>query len=431
MSLRALASVVMVLWAASILAACAPPSRGPAVRAADVSRAFPLGIPHARFYADGDPAPMIAEATLAIERIKATLRAEGRPSQPIPPSSFLAISGGADNGAFGAGLINGWTTTGTRPEFRMVTGISTGALIAPFAFLGPSYDGQLREVYTELGPDSVFSRRAFTAALFSDAMAGTRPLAETIDRYVDDRMLAAIGREYERGRLLMLGTTDLDAQRPVIWNIGAIAASGHPQALDLFRKILLATAAIPGAFPPVMIGIKVDGARYQEMHVDGGVNAQLFLYPGSFDPLTNGHVDIITRGARLFERIVVAILVNIEKSSLFSVPERIELAREVFADLPNVEVDTFGGLLVDYARVKQASVVVRGLRAVSDFEYEMQMALMNRRLNPSLETVFMMPAEEYSYVSSRLVKEVFALGGDITGLVPTAVEARLKARGRA
>ncbi len=284
MSLRALASVVMVLWAASILAACAPPSRGPAVRAADVSRAFPLGIPHARFYADGDPAPMIAEATLAIERIKATLRAEGRPSQPIPPSSFLAISGGADNGAFGAGLINGWTTTGTRPEFRMVTGISTGALIAPFAFLGPSYDGQLREVYTELGPDSVFSRRAFTAALFSDAMAGTRPLAETIDRYVDDRMLAAIGREYERGRLLMLGTTDLDAQRPVIWNIGAIAASGHPQALDLFRKILLATAAIPGAFPPVMIDIKVDGARYQEMHVDGGVNAQLFLYPGSFDP---------------------------------------------------------------------------------------------------------------------------------------------------
>ncbi|WP_428668385.1 patatin-like phospholipase family protein [Reyranella sp.] len=283
-SLRGLASLVVVLSGASILAACTPLPRGPAVQAADVPRAFPLGIANARFYADGDPAPMIAEATLAIERIKAALRAEGRPSQPIPPSSFLAISGGADNGAFGAGLINGWTTTGTRPEFRMVTGISTGALIAPFAFLGPSYDGQLREVYTELGSDSIFSRRAFTAALFSDAMAGTRPLAETIDRYVDGKMLAAIGREYERGRLLMLGTTDLDAQRPVIWNIGAIAASGHPQALDLFRKILLATAAIPGAFPPVMIDVEVDGTRYQEMHVDGGVNAQLFLYPGSFDP---------------------------------------------------------------------------------------------------------------------------------------------------
>lgn len=284
MGLRGLASVVMLLWGVSILPGCALPSRGPAVPAAAASRALPLGIPNARFYADGDPAPMVAEATLAIERIKAVLRAEGRPSQPIPPSSFLAISGGADNGAFGAGFINGWTTTGTRPEFRMVTGISTGALIAPFAFLGPSYDAQLREVYTKLGPDSIFSRRALMAALFSDAMADTRPLGATIDQYVDGRMLAAIGREYERGRLLMLGTTDLDAQRPVIWNIGAIAASGHPQALDLFRKILLATAAIPGAFPPVMINIEVDGARHQEMHVDGAVNAQLFLYPGSFDP---------------------------------------------------------------------------------------------------------------------------------------------------
>ena len=155
---------------------------------------------------------------------------------------------------------------------------------------------------------------------------------------------------------------------------------------------------------------------------------QVAIYPGSFDPLTNGHVDIISRGARLFERIVVAILVNIEKAPLFPVEERIALARKVFAGLPNVEVDTFGGLLVDYARLKRASVVVRGLRAVSDFEYEMQMALMNRRLNPDLETVFMMPAEEYSYVSSRLVKEVFALGGSITGLVPAIVEERLRAR---
>jgi pantetheine-phosphate adenylyltransferase len=152
------------------------------------------------------------------------------------------------------------------------------------------------------------------------------------------------------------------------------------------------------------------------------------LYPGSFDPLTNGHVDIIARGARIFDRIVVAVLVNLEKSPLFTVAERVDLAREVFAQWPNVEVDTFGGLLVEYARAKRATVVVRGLRAISDFEYEMQMALMNRRLSPELETVFMMPAETYSYVSSRLVKEVFALGGDITGLVPPAVEARLRQR---
>jgi pantetheine-phosphate adenylyltransferase len=150
------------------------------------------------------------------------------------------------------------------------------------------------------------------------------------------------------------------------------------------------------------------------------------IYPGSFDPLTNGHVDIIQRGSRLFERIVVGILVNIEKSPLFTVPERVGIAREVFAAYPNVEVDTFDGLLVDYARRKRASVIVKGLRAISDFEYEMQMALMNRHLNADVETVFMMPAEPYTYVSSRLVKEVVALGGSVSKLVPAVVELRLR-----
>ena len=150
------------------------------------------------------------------------------------------------------------------------------------------------------------------------------------------------------------------------------------------------------------------------------------IYPGSFDPLTNGHVDIIQRGARIFDRIVVAMLVNVEKSPLFTVPERVDIARTVFRGWPNVEVDTFDGLLVDYARRKKATAIVRGLRAISDFEYEMQMALMNRRLNPEVETVFMMPAEPYTYVSSRLVKEVVALGGTVTGLVPEIVEERLR-----
>jgi pantetheine-phosphate adenylyltransferase len=157
-------------------------------------------------------------------------------------------------------------------------------------------------------------------------------------------------------------------------------------------------------------------------------SSRVAIYPGSFDPLTNGHVDIITRGARLFDRIIVAILRNIEKAPLFTTEERLATAREVFAGVPNVEVDAFAGLLVDYARLKGASAIVRGLRAISDFEYEMQMALMNRRLCPDVETVFMMPAETYTYVSSRLVKEVFALGGDVTGLVPPIVQARMRAQ---
>jgi pantetheine-phosphate adenylyltransferase len=156
------------------------------------------------------------------------------------------------------------------------------------------------------------------------------------------------------------------------------------------------------------------------------MNEVVAIYPGSFDPLTNGHVDIIQRGSRLFGKIIVAVLVNMDKAPLFSAAERVAIARDVFRAWPNVEVDTFEGLLVDYARKRQASVIVRGLRAVSDFEYEMQMALMNRHLNESVETVFMMPAEPYTYVSSRLVKEVVALGGSVGGLVPEIVETRLR-----
>jgi pantetheine-phosphate adenylyltransferase len=152
----------------------------------------------------------------------------------------------------------------------------------------------------------------------------------------------------------------------------------------------------------------------------------LAVYPGSFDPLTNGHVDIITRGARIFDRIIVAILINAEKAPLFSMDERLKIAQEVFKDFPNVEIDTFEGLLVDYVERRRAHVIVRGLRAVSDFEFEFQMALMNRRLNGKIETVFMMPAEQYSYISSRLIKEVFSLGGRVHGLVPDTVEDRLR-----
>jgi pantetheine-phosphate adenylyltransferase len=155
---------------------------------------------------------------------------------------------------------------------------------------------------------------------------------------------------------------------------------------------------------------------------------RLAIFPGSFDPLTNGHVDIVLRSTQLFERVLIAVLVNADKKPLFSAGERVEIIREVFREYPNVEVDSFEGLLVDYARARRASAIVRGLRAVSDFEYEFQMALMNRHLEPTLETVFMMPAEQYTYLSSRLIKEVFSLGGEVRGLVPPVVEERMRGK---
>jgi pantetheine-phosphate adenylyltransferase len=155
-------------------------------------------------------------------------------------------------------------------------------------------------------------------------------------------------------------------------------------------------------------------------------NGRLAVFPGSFDPLTNGHVDIILRSAHLFERVIVAVLVNADKQPLFSSDERVAIIREVFREYANVEVDSFDGLLVAYAKRRRASAIVRGLRAVSDFEYEFQMALMNRHLEPTLETVFMMPAEQYTYLSSRLIKEVFQLGGEVRGLVPPAVERAMR-----
>ncbi len=247
---------------------------------------------------------MVQESTRALAREVAALRAEGKAVTPanLPPVTFLAVSGGGDNGAFGAGLINGWTAAGTRPEFKMVTGVSTGALIAPFAFLGPDYDAALREVYTTMTAARVFKPRGLPAALFDDAMADTSPLADIIAKYADDKMFAAIAREYSEGRLLLIGTTDLDAQRPVIWNIGALAASGKPGALELFRKILRASAAIPGLFQPVMIDVELDGKKYQEMHVDGGAIAQLFLYPPSLQAnqmLKRQRRAYIIRNARL------------------------------------------------------------------------------------------------------------------------------------
>jgi predicted acylesterase/phospholipase RssA len=198
--------------------------------------------------------------------------------------NYLAISGGGANGAYGAGLLVGWSKTGTRPQFTMVTGISTGALTAPFAFLGPAYDEELEEVYTTMDSSSIFHRRRLWSIIGGDSLVDSAPLARVINKYVTDELIAEIAVEFRRGRALFVGTTNLDAGRPVIWNIGRIADSGDPGAGDLIRSILRASASVPGMFPPVYIEVTApDGTTYTEMHVDGGTSSQIFLYPSRAD----------------------------------------------------------------------------------------------------------------------------------------------------
>lgn len=265
----------------AVLPGCALPTRLAAVPPGSASAATVLGVPNERFF----PIERAGQAGLQQEFVAAAQRymaARGlRPTSPLPDLDLLGISGGGENGAFGAGLLNGWTERGDRPTFFLVTGISTGALSAPFAFLGSAWDAPLKSVYTDITLSDVLVERSYTAALFDDGMADNSPLFRTISRYVDEAMLAELARAYGEGRLLLIGTTNLDAQMPVIWNIGAIAQSGHPQALDTVRRVLLASSAIPAAFAPVLFDVTLDGQRFQELHVDGGAFAQVFLYPAS------------------------------------------------------------------------------------------------------------------------------------------------------
>jgi len=235
----------------------------------------------------------------ALRRKQAHWAATGNAEHP-PPGAVLAISGGGANGAYGAGLLCGWTEKGDRPEFEVVTGISTGALIAPFAFLGPDYDPVLREVYTTISTSSILKKRGLLGALFSDALADSRPLWKLTRKSVDQKLLDAVAAEYEKGRLLLIGTVNLDSRRSVVWNIGAIAASKHPRALELVHSILIASAAIPAAFPPVMIDVQVDGGKFQEMHVDGGCLNEVFLYPTSFTPLEVAKATVVARERRIY-----------------------------------------------------------------------------------------------------------------------------------
>jgi Patatin-like phospholipase len=200
---------------------------------------------------------------------------------PSSVLNFLAISGGAEDGAFGAGLLVGWGDAGTRPAFDLVTGVSSGALIAPFVFLGRERDGQLREIFTKYGRKDIYTYNV-NGLIEGSALTDDTPLVHLIEKYVDDAFLQEVARERTKGRILLIGTTNLDTQRPVLWDMGRIAMSNNPDAIVLFRKILLASATLPGVFPPVRIQVRVGGKNYDELHVDGGVTRQVFLAPSIF-----------------------------------------------------------------------------------------------------------------------------------------------------
>ncbi len=276
---RALTGLALTL--SLLLAACGETVTRNALPEALVDKAYPLGIPGLRTWGDAlNKQELEAYLVANTKRLRATYGrelAEGK----TPELYFLGLSGGGQWGAFGAGILKAWTESGTRPEFTGVSGVSTGAIIAPFAFLGPKYDPVLEEVYTTYSTDQLVEERVLSGLVSGDSLFDTAKLEAIIESKVTPEFLAEIAEEYRKGRLLLVGTTDLDAGRPRIWNMGAIAASGDPDAPHLFRQVILASASIPVAFPPALIDVVApDGTIYDEMHVDGGATSQVtFVSP--------------------------------------------------------------------------------------------------------------------------------------------------------
>jgi hypothetical protein len=236
------------------------------------------GIPGARHW--GDMQPPGFDTWLKLTDAELAANFSGIMNRP---HHYLSLSGGGADGAYGAGILAGWTAQGTRPEFTIVTGTSTGALIAPFAFLGPKYDPLLRKLYTEMTTADLIERRDLLDILRNDSATSSAPLRRLLEQHIDDAFVAELAEQHRRGRSLLVGTTNLDAARPVTWSLTRIAASGSPRARTLIHDVLLASASIPGVFPPVMIDVEADGQRFEEMHVDGGVTSQVFVYPTGLD----------------------------------------------------------------------------------------------------------------------------------------------------
>jgi predicted acylesterase/phospholipase RssA len=315
------------LTAMLVLAGCSSLPRE-SYTASDAASSRVLDLGELRRYAD-EPASTF---------LGANVNSQGR------PLSYLALSGGGADGAYGAGVLNGWTAAGTRPEFSAVSGVSTGALIAPFAFLGPAYDATLRDIYTSGIAESLLNTPSIVRALFGSGLFGNTHLRELVARYVGRDMLAAIAAENAKGRRLLIATTNLDTQRTVIWDMGRIATIGSPQALNLFRDVLAASASIPVVFPPMLIDAEANGHHFQEMHVDGGVTAPVLTLPEAF-LLRNGPV---ARGLRM--NIYVLINDKLERDFQLVPNSTIGIAARASASVMKTQIRSVVYETYDFAR---------------------------------------------------------------------------------
>ena len=280
--MRSAGRILLVAMSLALSACAGVPEHHP-VPGALASQAVVTGFPrNIRFWADESP---VFAGDIIRERLDEYRAANAdyfKAHGAYPPLNYLAISGGANDGAFGAGFLSGWSASGSRPDFAMVTGVSTGALTAPFVFIGPQYADRLRRLYTNTSTTGIFESGMFKVLEgLSGGLAVTdnTPLVKMIEANVTPDVMAAIAAEHKKGKRLFIGTTNMEAQRGVIWDIGAIASSGNPKALELIRKIILASVSVPGVFEPVFIDVQVGGTHYDEIHADGGLVSQVFIYP--------------------------------------------------------------------------------------------------------------------------------------------------------
>ncbi len=315
---------------------------------ADEARVVGVTGEDVRIWGDEPPHDLERIAEKFHQQRRAALAAAGL--RPPRFQNMLVISGGGADGAFGAGLLNGWTARGDRPEFVIVTGVSTGALMAPFAFLGPAYDGVLKEFYTRYSTKDILRPTVLAGILGGNtAIGSSEPLANLIKKYLSPQVMRAIAAEHRKGRRLLIGTTNLDAERPVIWNFGEIASNGSKSALDLMRKVLLASASIPGLFPPVLIDVKVQGKVRQEMHVDGGTTDNAILLP------QRTNVRLIDKGGRRHPRRRLYVLVNSHTNPEWQSVKSSTMAIAGRSILTLIKQQTLGDLLklYDFAKVNK------------------------------------------------------------------------------